>query len=886
MRSASSRISIIWIFTLALCLGMAAIGQAIAFTVDHTSTDIWEIPETAIAQAKTDLHIAYGHTSHGSQLISGMGTSGGAQLDLFMTNNGATPGLYLWNNGGTGGALDLRDTPFVGASDLGNPDRYAWETATRNYLVGHPECNVIIWSWCGQAETTIENIDIYLNLMEGLIADYPSVYFVFMTGHLTGTGIDGTLNIANEHIRNHCITHNRILYDFADIESYDPDRLVNYMELLANDNCDYDSDNNGTRDRNWALDWQGTHTEGVDWWASGAAHSQDLNGNLKGYAAWWLWAMLAGWNQCVPAPSNLTAVADPVASEIELNWTDNSDVTNEDSFIIQRQVDGGGWDLSYDSVQSDVTTYTDSELAIGTYDYKVVAHRDDDGSGDPCDSQSSNTATAEMTDPNLPAAPSNLEAVGNSEFGSVSLTWVDNAVNEDGFIIQRQVDGGVWNNTYDIAGEDAESYTDNNHEGDPLPSGTYTYRVTATNSHGNSSPSNEATTVISSEAPEAPMNLISEIIGFAIALSWTDNSDNEESFIVERSVDGSEFSELEPLPANTEGYIDEDLPPLHTYTYRVMARNNFGDSDYSNEVSEYIAEESYQIVLKQGVEGYEGCRDAYLDAGNPTFNYGGDQYNDVRDDPKCNFIISFEMPEEVLGMRILEAKIGFYCWSISSWEVDQYFTLCRLTESWEEGASDGAYEEGCASWVVRNGEEVWTNPGGTFDPVVVDSSLIPNAPYYPEFNVTDLVQAWSSGTTDNDGLILMNNTGIVTGIKASEYSEYGRPYLEITYSSPIASAPTEESNPGLSLLLNRPNPFYATTTLRFQVTETRDLQLNIYSLEGRRVATLVDGPVMPGLHEIDWRGLDYRGRVLAPGVYFARLKSGPDVHTMKLILSR
>ena len=40
--------------------------------VDHNCTDITKIPQTAIEQAKTNLHIAYGHTSHGSQLTTGM----------------------------------------------------------------------------------------------------------------------------------------------------------------------------------------------------------------------------------------------------------------------------------------------------------------------------------------------------------------------------------------------------------------------------------------------------------------------------------------------------------------------------------------------------------------------------------------------------------------------------------------------------------------------------------------------------------------------------------------------------------------------------------------------------------------------------------------------
>ena len=254
-----------------------------AMIINHTSTSISSIPQEWIIKTKRDLHIAYGHTSHGSQLIDGM-----TGLITFRGN------LYSFNGTGADSALELRDTPFVGASDLGNPNRTAWESATRTYLNAHPEINVIIWSWCGQVSSaTSADITTYLNLMNGLETDYPNVKFVHMTGHLDGTGITGNLHQRNEQIRGYCAINKKILFDFADIESYNPDGIY-FGDKIPNDNCDYDSNGDGTRDRNWATEWQNSHPG--EWYNCGSAHSQPLNANQKAYAAWWLWARLAGWS--------------------------------------------------------------------------------------------------------------------------------------------------------------------------------------------------------------------------------------------------------------------------------------------------------------------------------------------------------------------------------------------------------------------------------------------------------------------------------------------------------------------------------------------------------------------------------------------------------------
>lgn len=251
--------------------------------VDHLCTKLSTIPTEWITAAKDNLHIAYGHTSHGSQLTTGM--SG------LVSYKGPS---FTWNNGGTNGALDLHDYAISG--DLGNPDRTTWASRTRTYLADNPDVNVIIWSWCGQVSSASEaDIDTYLDLMNNLEIDFPEVKFVYMTGHLDGTGLTGNLHLRNEQIRKYCRDNEKILYDFADIESYDPDGTY-YGDKRPNDACDYDTDGNGSRDGNWALEWQNSHTQGVDWFNCSSAHSQPLNANQKAYAAWWLWARLAGWD--------------------------------------------------------------------------------------------------------------------------------------------------------------------------------------------------------------------------------------------------------------------------------------------------------------------------------------------------------------------------------------------------------------------------------------------------------------------------------------------------------------------------------------------------------------------------------------------------------------
>ncbi len=252
--------------------------------IDHTCTSIDSIPESAINSAKQVLHIAYGHTSHGSQLISGMD-----KLDDF---KGGT-GLFDWHDGPQTGSLDIDDR--FASGDLGHNGDTVWAARTRTYLnsSNHDDVNVVMWSWCGGvSDNSTAGIQIYLDKMNELEQAYPNVIFVYMTGH-ADIWSDTKLKVNNQQIRDYCNAQNKVLFDFHDIECYDPDGK--FFEFI-NDDCSYYQDASGSNKLgNWALEWQSSHTKGVDWYDCSAAHTQALNGNLKAYAAWWLWSRLAGW---------------------------------------------------------------------------------------------------------------------------------------------------------------------------------------------------------------------------------------------------------------------------------------------------------------------------------------------------------------------------------------------------------------------------------------------------------------------------------------------------------------------------------------------------------------------------------------------------------------
>ena len=263
------------------------------------------------------------------------------------------------------------------------------------------------------------------------------------------------------------------------------------------------------------------------------------------------------------APTNLKFGAyDATNKRATLSWTDNA--TNEARYEIQSSTNGGASWTGLPNLAANATSRVCSGLQVGTtYMYRVRAVASD--------GTASAWVSVSITPKPVPLAPTNVKfGVYDASTKKATLSWTDNATNEDHYEIQSSTNGGEWKLVANLAANTTSRVCSS-----LLPGNTYSYRIRAVASDGTASAWGSVT--ITPTFVAAPTNVkfgAYDATNKRATLAWTDNATNESYYEIQSSTNGGEWKSLSNLAANATSRVCNGLQPGTTYSYRIRAVAN------------------------------------------------------------------------------------------------------------------------------------------------------------------------------------------------------------------------------------------------------------------------------------------------------------------------
>ncbi|HEV2192907.1 MAG TPA: spherulation-specific family 4 protein, partial [Nitrosopumilaceae archaeon] len=296
-------------------------------------------------------------------------------------------------------------------------------------------------------------------------------------------------------------------------------------------------------------------------------------------------------------PLTVSAPPPPTPPSIQSSISVNSvDLSGKPIIGMWTTIQSGSTVLTvgYTPLTYTVTAGSQYTVTVANYQTTVFNHWNDGSTNSSktiIPTQSTTLTAYYSTGPTVPQSSTGLTATALSS-SQINLSWTAPANNGGsaitGYKIERSTNAGSTWSTITNTTATAITYSDTG----LVASTAYSYRVSAINSVGTSSPSNTASaTTQSTTAPQPPTGLTATAVSSSqINLSWTAPTNNGGSAItgykIERSTDaGTIWSTIANTTTTAITYSNTGLAHSITYTYKVSAINSVGTGSPSNTAS-------------------------------------------------------------------------------------------------------------------------------------------------------------------------------------------------------------------------------------------------------------------------------------------------------------
>lgn len=347
-----------------------------------------------------------------------------------------------------------------------------------------------------------------------------------------------------------------------------------------------------------------------------------------------------------------------------------------------------------------------------------------------------------------------------------------------------------------------------------------------------------------------------------VTLVWSDNSSNEDGFIIEREdVVKRAFVEIGTTGADVEEFIDTEVDQVATYKYRVKAFNEFSESEYSNETE--VTTLFFPLNAPTGLSAVNVSD--YVVLNWDDTNLYESFYLIERKDDFNDFTIIGDVPSDETSFEDhTVAPSTTYYYRVKA---TNEFTQSEYSEIVEIDTPVPVELESFQAEILEEGILLkWrtiTETNNMGFEIFRDNEFVK---FFPGKGTTSERQEYSFLDLEKENKV--NRYLLYQLDYDGTRSEVGSIEVEVNY------VPKE-----YSLSQNYPNPFNPSTTIELGLPKASNVEIVIYNLTGEKIKEVVNENFREGIYKINVDLSDYPS-----GLYLYRMKTNDFVDTKKMML--